>query len=295
MSVPKFVVITSSAAESGLVLNYLHQTTGLRVERVYHDTMTEVRQRNVAPVVSIRQRLRWHAGLMLKLPRMYRWLALERLTGLTHLEALRAIERVDRGLLAHLCPESVDPERAPMDRLLVSLEEVAERQGFPIVPTPNINRADAVASLRESGADVIIGLGTRILSPAVLESSSQGVLNGHSAILPAYRGSAAEFWQLVSDERETGVTIHWMAPKVDSGAICAIRRWPIPPGADHFSLRLRSLFYRLPLWSRVIGDLLKGVEHREDQGPSPTRTFKRPTQADMFKYYCQGVNPLDGA
>ncbi len=287
---PEFAVVTSSGVEAGLVLNYLLKTTSIRIKRVYVEGAGEPSKRTVSKPAPLLDRLNWHVSLAARIPRVYRWRAVSRLTGWSHLDALSKVERLHQGLFDWLCPEARDPERAPVGRLLVPLAEVAREHQIEIVETPNINRPESVESLRALGPDVIIGLGTRILSPGVLATAKRGVLNGHSAILPAYRGSVAEFWQLVGGERETGVTIHWMAPRVDSGAICAIRRWPIPEGADHFSLRLRSLFYRLPLWQKVVGDLLLGIEHRIEQGPSPTRTFLRPTQKELFDFYCRQAN-----
>ena len=44
-------------------------------------------------------------------------------------------------------------------------------------------------------------------------------INIHSSILPAYAGSSPFFWVLKNNESKTGVTIHEMNNKVDSGAI----------------------------------------------------------------------------
>jgi folate-dependent phosphoribosylglycinamide formyltransferase PurN len=175
--------------------------------------------------------------------------------------------------------------------LLYTLREVTSSNRIPLTLTSNVNGAETIRSLNELRPDVIIGLGTRILSSEVLATATMGVLNGHSSILPAYRGSMTEFWQLVGGEVETGVTIHWMAPRVDQGPICAQRRWPIPPGADHHFLRLMSLFYRLETWAEVIRGLqFEKLECRQ-QGPPSTPTFRRPTFSQEHEFYCKAGRP----
>jgi hypothetical protein len=298
---PRFVVVTSSDVEAGMVINYLLRTTGLRVEHVFYDTLgnksceghTSKRTKSLRRP-SWRERFCWHLRLSLTLRRHYGWKVLEKLTGRSQLNLLRLSERASPVLFRRLCGVAFDPALVPHGRLLYSLTEVTSKNQIPLTVTPNVNSAETIRSLTELKPDVIIGLGTRILSKEVLGAASIGVLNGHSSLLPAYRGSTTEFWQLVGGESVTGVTIHWMATRVDQGPICAQRRWPIPAGADHYLLRLMSVFYRLETWAEVIRGLPSGTLESRQQGLSPTPTFRRPTFRQEYDFYCKGVRPIVG-
>jgi Formyl transferase len=294
----RFAVLTSSDVEAGTVVNHLMSRTGLRVERIYYDTRSEKGTGGNRPNTprggsspSRWERLRWHLALALRLPGHYCWRMLEKWTGRTQLDLLRFCERVSPYLFRRLCGVAFDPSLPCRGKVLYSLEEVTGERRIPLVTTDNVNNAETVRSLSDLRPDVIIGLGTRILSKETLATATVGVLNGHSSLLPAYRGSTTEFWQLVGGETETGVTIHWMVPRVDQGAICAQRRWAIPRGADHHLLRLMSLFYRLELWADVVRALLAGTLPGSPQGASPTPTFRRPTLRQEYEFYCRGVRP----
>jgi folate-dependent phosphoribosylglycinamide formyltransferase PurN len=290
----RLAVLTSSDIEAGMVVNYLIKTTGLHIERIYYDTLADRGKGKPAIAeagLSRWKKLSWHLALALRLRTHYVFKILERLTRCSQMDILRACERISPTLFRNMCGVTIDPALAAHGRLLYTLKEVSSRHCIPLTITSNVNNPETVRSIAELKPDVLIGLGTRILSKDVLNTAAVGVLNGHSSILPAYRGSTTEFWQLALGESVTGVTIHWMLPRVDQGAICAQRSWPIPRGADHHLLRLMSLFYRLQAWREVIEGLLSGTLSRKVQGPSPTPTFRRPTFRQEYEFYSRGIRP----
>jgi hypothetical protein len=293
----KFIALTSSDVGAGTVLNYLLRTTPLRLAKVYSDTMEE-RARPVATMPANpgspeapgrTEKVRYHLGLLRAMPRSHGLRIVERLTGRSVLSVLRHCERLDPRLLA--LASGVSAPVAPWGgRVLHTLAEVTRRHRIPIVRTPSLNNPATVADLAADSADVLLGLGTRILSSRVLATARLGVLNAHSSLLPDYRGGTTEFWQLTAGEKSTGVTIHWMAPRVDEGAICAQRSWTIPQGADHHQLRLMSLFNRLGLWREVVETLISGQVPRIPQATARTPTFKHPGLKQEHEFYCNRNN-----
>ena len=69
----------------------------------------------------------------------------------------------------------------------------------------------------------------RILPGAVLRAPRLGCLNLHASILPRYRGAAPIQWALIRGETETGISLMQMDEGMDTGAVYAVRRMPIPP------------------------------------------------------------------
>jgi hypothetical protein len=165
--------------------------------------------------------------------------------------------------------------------------EVAARYGAPYRTVDNINSPESVELLRSWRPDFIVSLGDRIIREQVLAVPTVGVLNGHSSLLPNFRGTATEFWQLAYGEKETGVTVHFMSPKVDEGAIVLQEKWPIPPGADHWQLRTISQFLRLPAWRRALRLACAG-ERGVVQSPGNEPTFGRPSLQNLYDYYVEG-------
>jgi methionyl-tRNA formyltransferase len=63
-----------------------------------------------------------------------------------------------------------------------------------------------------------------------------GFLNIHSSLLPKYAGLAPYFWVLAENQRETGITVHYMTEQFDEGNILVQRRVSIPQGISAFWL-----------------------------------------------------------
>ena len=69
-----------------------------------------------------------------------------------------------------------------------------------------------------------------LLAPALLAIPRLGAVNVHTALLPRHRGPLPLFWIYHADDRETGVTVHWMIEQADAGAIIRQSAFPLPRG-----------------------------------------------------------------
>jgi len=80
----------------------------------------------------------------------------------------------------------------------------------------------------------------RIIPPNILARAKRGGLNVHGAILPKHRGPDPLFWTFFEDDKEAGVTVHWMDEGVDSGDIVLQRSWPLKRGTRAVDLYMRQ-------------------------------------------------------
>jgi len=70
------------------------------------------------------------------------------------------------------------------------------------------------------------------LPEALCALATRDCLNLHPSLLPRYRGPTPLFWQLRAGERETGVTLHRVTPRIDAGEIVLQARALLPDGVD---------------------------------------------------------------
>lgn len=102
----------------------------------------------------------------------------------------------------------------------VHLDEIAKKQGVPLVKISHINDADAIEAIREANLDWLFIIGwSQIASQEVLESTSRGVLGMHPTLLPEGRGRAAVPWAIIKGLSKTGVTLFALDRGVDTGPI----------------------------------------------------------------------------
>ena len=102
-----------------------------------------------------------------------------------------------------------------------------------------------------------------ILSPDHLAKATFGAINVHPAP-PEHGGTWGTWCQPViwRDVRSHhGVTVHEIAQKIDTGAICRVRRWDVDPGDSIESVMRKSFSESLDVLAEVmreLGDSEKG-------------------------------------
>ncbi|XXQ69336.1 methionyl-tRNA formyltransferase [Neisseriaceae bacterium B1] len=92
------------------------------------------------------------------------------------------------------------------------------------------NNADALAMLREVGADVMVVAAYGLILPQdVLDMPKHGCLNIHASLLPRWRGAAPIQRAIEAGDAQTGVCIMQMDIGLDTGAVISEHRYTIAP------------------------------------------------------------------
>jgi len=107
-----------------------------------------------------------------------------------------------------------------------------------------------------TGDCIISYLGRWIVPPELLGRAATA-LNFHPGP-PEYPGYGCNSFAIYEDAREYGVTCHHMAPRVDTGTIISVRRFPVFASDNAGTLLARSYDYQLALFYDVVGYLIRG-------------------------------------
>ncbi len=101
-------------------------------------------------------------------------------------------------------------------------------RGVPVWQPRLKGQTDIVDDLRRLQPDLILVVAFgQMLSQEVLDIPALGVLNVHASMLPRYRGAAPINWAIINGDSLTGVTIMWLALKMDAGDIFLQEAEPI--------------------------------------------------------------------
>lgn len=115
---------------------------------------------------------------------------------------------------------------------------------------------DAVAAC---APDWIVCAGyLRILGDAFVERFSGRLLNIHPSLLPKYRGLRTHARALEAGDEEHGVSVHFVIPALDAGAVIAQARVPVLPGDTTETLSARVLEREHPLLVAVLRLVVAG-------------------------------------
>lgn len=139
---------------------------------------------------------------------------------------------------------------------------------------------DLLGAVSNGPVDFILNLlSPVILPPKVLEAARIAALNFHPAP-PKWPGVGSASFALYEGDAEFGVTAHLMGPRVDSGPILKVLRFPILSGDDCQSLWERSLHYSLVLFYEVAHELARDrkavpCEQTWERPPISRKQFER--------------------
>ena len=89
-----------------------------------------------------------------------------------------------------------------------------------IIPVESVNSNECMAALQKINPDVVVVIGTRIISKEILNSIPAKFINIHAGITPKYRNVHGAYWALINnDEPNCGVTVHLVDHGIDTGSI----------------------------------------------------------------------------
>ncbi len=84
----------------------------------------------------------------------------------------------------------------------------------------SVNDPTCKKIIQKQNPDVVVVIGTRIISMEILNAIPAPFLNIHAGITPKYRNVHGAYWALVNNDVENcGVTVHLVDAGIDTGAV----------------------------------------------------------------------------
>lgn len=170
-------------------------------------------------------------------------------------------------------------------RRCYSVRAVAKKYGIPVHDMPDVNAEPFLEMLRKNEVDFIVSIsGTQLYKRKLREQTPWGIVNCHGALLPKYRGLMPSFWTLANDEREGGVSVHYVDKKLDNGPIVVQRSYRIHPHDTLEDVMTRSK----DLAAEAIIETVRKVEAGDPEliaNPAAELShFSMPTKADVKRF-----------
>ncbi len=187
-----------------------------------------------------------------------------------------------------------------------AVKALALEHSLPVYTPDSLKGEDFAELLREISPELIavVAYG-KILPKSVLDFPKYGCVNVHVSLLPKYRGAAPMQRAIIDGEKETGVTIMYMAEGVDTGDIIATEAFPIGPEDDFEAIHDRSAEVGAKLLVKTIKDIAEGAATRTPQDDSKATHAAKIEKEDckidftrsakVLDCAIRGVTPIPGA
>ncbi|NNK97299.1 MAG: methionyl-tRNA formyltransferase, partial [Desulfobacterales bacterium] len=135
------------------------------------------------------------------------------------------------------------------------VKELAIQNGLPLYQSTLLKTPEAVSWVKSLQPDLLVlAFVTSFVPKEMIDAARLGGINYHPSLLPKYRGGSAINWAIISGEKETGVTIHFIDEGVDTGPILLQEKVAIEPDDTVKSVYFDKLY---PLGIRMIGSAVK--------------------------------------
>lgn len=169
------------------------------------------------------------------------------------------------------------------------LFEFAAKLKIPVQKVADYHSAQAKKLLRASGADLGILYGTNIIKKEVFSIPRLGSINVHQGFAPFYRGGPSVFWELFNDEKEVGVTVHFVAAKVDTGDVVLQEKFPLRYDFEKYGLDYETFLEDFrdslkepmaEMIARAVRSIADGAENRIRQDLSIGKRYRLPVKSE---------------
>ncbi len=177
------------------------------------------------------------------------------------------------------------PKNRGMKLTASPVKAAALEHGIPVCQPKTLRDGTVLKELAAFAPDlIVVAAYGKLLPPAVLELPRLGCVNVHASLLPQYRGAAPINWAVLNGERQTGITVMYMAEQLDAGDIISSRSTSIDPNET-----AEELYHRLSvLGAELLGETLPAIE----SGTAP-RTPQDDALATYAPMLSRELSPVD--
>ena len=170
-----------------------------------------------------------------------------------------------------------------------SLRDMRRLYDVPVVGSTDVNSPQTVAQLKTWQPDVILSIYlNQLIKKEVINLPEKGTFNIHPALLPRHRGLFPYFWVIANGESETGVTIHWVDEKFDTGHLLLQKKLAVTPGDTITTLSYKSAELAADMLVEAIKLIEAGNSPRIPQDSSQASYHSWPKPADQRRFRQQG-------
>lgn len=123
------------------------------------------------------------------------------------------------------------------DRRDPELMALAEKNHIPVEIHQNVNSGEFLGRIAKYEVDLFVSMSfNQIFRAEAINYPPLKTINCHAGKLPFYRGRNILNWALINDEKDFGITVHYVDEGIDTGDIILQKTYPITDEDDYSTL-----------------------------------------------------------
>lgn len=146
------------------------------------------------------------------------------------------------------------------------LKEKAKEYSIDYLCPIKVNSDEFYEIAQKYACDLFVSMSyNQIFRSRIYSLPPLKTINCHAGKLPFYRGRNILNWALINDEKEFGITVHYVDDGIDTGDIILQRTYPITE-EDNYSTLLEVAYKECPdILYQAIKEIQNGTAHRIPQ------------------------------
>lgn len=162
------------------------------------------------------------------------------------------------------------------DRPDPTLKLACEKHGISFLTHPNVNSEEFFRLIDLYECDLFVSMSfNQIFKNRLINTPSLGSINCHAGMLPFYRGRNVLNWVLINDEKEFGITVHYIDEGIDTGDIIIQQSYEITDQDDYSTLLQKA-------YSECASILFQSIKNLQ----SGNVIAKKQKEVSEFGSYC---------
>lgn len=139
------------------------------------------------------------------------------------------------------------------------LKRISGGLNIPYFKVKNFNNAYIIQKIHHLNPDLIcISSFPCLLDNSIINFPKYGTINMHPSLLPDYRGANPFFWAIFNQEKEGGVTIHFVDAGEDTGDIIYQKAYDIDSNFDLNDIVNKSVDIGTEIMVNAVNDIAAG-------------------------------------
>lgn len=133
---------------------------------------------------------------------------------------------------------------------------VAQKHGFHVQHAKRVKEPAFAGWMLDNNIDILINVHSLyVICPEVVNAVNIGAFNLHPGPLPNYAGLNVPSWAIYNQEKEHGVTLHFITNTIDTGDIIDEARFSINETETGLSLSAKCVKHGIPLVKKLLNNL----------------------------------------
>jgi methionyl-tRNA formyltransferase len=149
------------------------------------------------------------------------------------------------------------------DEILISY---AKKHSIKHLKNKNVNSSKFISIIKKFNCDLFVSMSfNQIFKTNMINLTRYKIINCHAGKLPFYRGRNVLNWVLINDEKEFGITVHYIDELIDNGDIILQKLFKITDKDDYKSLLKKAYKECANILYETILMFLKGNIKKQKQ------------------------------